>query len=215
MRFKLDVPPSTPTRLTGLPVDSTIVIVWAADRGNVPRDDVALTVHSSANAQANSDACCNRAFLDRTVADRSSDLVAVKHNLCFPTRARPALFSSHDSWPPFLKKNIRIQTVAPRVRLELFRETDRLLQLQEFSLRKPTVASSTSAARLSRIAGNVSFFLTFSISFSVTFGYNVLSTVPTCLLHVAEIEIEKVRKKDTCTSLHCKTATLRITDNYS
>lgn len=106
MRFKLDVPPSTPTRLTGLPVDSTIVIVWAADRGNVPRDDVALTVHSSANAQANSDACCNRVFLDGTVAGH--DLLAVEHNLCFP-RGPPALFSSHDSWPPFFKKNIRIQ----------------------------------------------------------------------------------------------------------
>ena len=42
------------------------------------------------------------------------------------------------------------------------------------------------------MAGNVSFFLTFSISFSATFGYNVLNTVP----HVTEIEIEKVRKKD-------------------
>ncbi len=34
---------------------------------------------------------------------------------------------------------------------------------------------------LQRIAGNVSFFLTFSISFSATFGYNVLNTVSTCL----------------------------------
>jgi hypothetical protein len=47
--------------------------------------------------------------------------------------------------------------------------------------------------------GNLSSFLIFSIAFSATFGYNVLNTV-------AEIEIEKVRKEDTLTSIRCMKA---------
>jgi hypothetical protein len=40
-----------------------------------------------------------------------------------------------------------------------------------------------------------------------SFGHNVLNTVP----HVAEIEIEKVRKKDTFTAIRCKTIVLSLT----